>query len=379
MDFTKLREYVASLPEVGVPGCDLAVYQDHKEIFRFQAGVRDAEGKETMRGDESYWLYSATKVLTTCAAMRLIEEGKINLDDPVSEYLPAYGFGKLTVKDEHGVHMAQRIMTVRHLMSMQSGLNYDLMSPSILETIKKTENRATTRDIAEALAGEPLEFEPGTNFLYSLSHDVLAAVIEVASGMKFSEFLNQLIFTPLNIRGFTFKPDAEEMKKLCAAYVMDEEGRKLLPADSNNYHLAPDYESGGAGLMGTVDDYVRFVDTLACDGVSKDGYRLLSPEMLQLWNANQLGPRSRKTFDVWQRKGYSYALGVRTRVDLSVGGAGASGEFGWDGAAGAWTMIDCSHHLSAFFGMHVRNFGYSYDVIHPTIRGLIYEGLGLVS
>ena len=375
MDFEKLRNYVTSLREAGVPGCDLAVYQDHKQIFRCVAGYRDAEEKEPMRGDESYWLYSATKVLTTCAAMRLVEEGKIHLDDPVSEYLPAYA--KLTVKDAEGVRPARRVMTVRHLMSMQSGLNYDLLNPSIKKAIEKYGDGATTRQLMEALAGEPLEFEPGTDFLYSLSHDVLAAVIEVASGMKFSDYLEQLIFTPMNIHGFKFNPDEEHMNKLCAAYAMDEEGRKLLPADSNNYHLAPKYESGGAGLMGNVDDYILFADTLACDGVSRDGYRLLSKGMLQLWNANQLGPRSRKSFDAWQRKGYSYALGVRTRVDLSSGGAGAIGEFGWDGAAGAWVMIDCTNHLSAFFGMHVRNFGYAYDVIHPTIRSLIYEGLGL--
>ena len=100
---------------------------------------------------------------------------------------------------------------------------------------------------------------------------------------------------------------------------------------------------------------------------------ILHPEMIQLWSANQLTAHSRHTFNEWNRRGYSYALGVRTRVDLSVGGPGSIGEFGWDGAAGSWTMIDPANHLSAFFAMHVRNCGYAYDVIHPTIRGLIYE------
>ena len=106
----------------------------------------------------------------------------------------------------------------------------------------------------------------------------------------------------------------------------------------------------------------------------KDGQQILSPEMIQLWRANQLTPCSRRSFDLWNRKGYSYALGVRTRVDLTLGGAGNLGEFGWDGAAGSWTMIDPDQHLSAFYAMHVRNFGYAYDVIHPTVRSLIYEG-----
>ena len=103
--------------------------------------------------------------------------------------------------------------------------------------------------------------------------------------------------------------------------------------------------------------------------------QILSPEMIQLWSANQLCPQGRRSFDGWHRVGYSYALGVRTRVNTRIGGPGSLGEFGWDGAAGAWVMIDPSKRLSAFFGMHVLNYGYNYDVIHPTLRGLIYEGL----
>ena len=97
--------------------------------------------------------------------------------------------------------------------------------------------------------------------------------------------------------------------------------------------------------------------------------------MIQLWSANQLGLLSRRSFDAWNRLGYSYALGVRTRVDMNKGGKGQLGEFGWDGAAGAWAMIDPHNHLSAFYAMHVRNYGYCYDVIHPTIRSLVYEGM----
>ena len=81
--------------------------------------------------------------------------------------------------------------------------------------------------------------------------------------------------------------------------------------------------------------------------------------MIQLWSSNQLGPKARKSFDAWKRIGYSYGLGVRTRVNGEIGGAGAVGEFGWDGAAGAWTMIDPHNHISAFFGMHVKNYGYT--------------------
>ncbi len=375
MDFTNLSAYLDTLSSVGVPGCDLAVYRDHEPLFRHRAGHRDAALTEPVRGDETYNLYSATKVFTTCAAMQLIERGALSLDDAVSAYLPAYA--NLTVKDGDSVRPAQRIMTIRHLMSMQGGLDYELESPAILDALRQFGPEATTRELMDAKAKEPLSFEPGENFLYSLCHDVLAAVIEVASGLRFSEYLRQNIFDPLGLETVTFRPTPAIEARMAQQYQFsDEEQRPVpMPKASNNYRLSPNYESGGAGLIADVKDYITFVDALACGGVGANGARILSPEMIQLWSANQLGPTSRASFDEWQRLGYSYALGVRTRVSTAVGGRGQIGEFGWDGAAGAWTMIDPINRLSAFYAMHVRNFGYCYDVIHPKIRDLIYEAV----
>ena len=375
MDFTHLTAYLESLSGAGVPGCDLAVYRDHAHVYRHMAGFRDAARTQPMRGDETYCLYSCTKVFTTCAAMQLIERGVLGLDDPVAAWLPAYG--TLTVRDGDVVRPAKRVMTVRHLLSMQSGLDYNMDTSAIRAALEATKGQATTRQLADAKALDPLSFEPGTDFLYSLSHDVLAAVIEAATGMRFSEYLKANIFDPLGLRtvGFALKP--EDQTRQCAQFLRNEETGAIepVPGAANHYRLTPNYESGGAGLYCDVRDYALFVDALACGGESADGARLLSPETIQLWSANQLTPRSRASFDAWNRQGYSYALGVRTRVDASVGGRGPIGEFGWDGAAGAWTMIDPVNRVSAFFAMHVRNFGYAYDVIHPTLRDLIYGGM----
>ena len=184
MDFSRLTAYLDSLATVGVPGCDLAVYRDHEQVYRHAAGHRDARKEQPMRGDETYCLYSCTKVFTTCAAMQLIGEGRLSLDDPVSDYLPAYGH--LTVRDGEAVRPAKRVMTVRHLMSLQSGLDYDLATPAMQKVMAETGGLATTRQLVDARAQDPLCFEPGTDFLYSTSHDVLAAVIEVVSGQSFS-------------------------------------------------------------------------------------------------------------------------------------------------------------------------------------------------
>lgn len=375
MDFTKLTAYLDSLAEMGIPSVDMIAYRDHEPLYRHMAGWKDAEKKVPLAGDETYCLYSCTKVFTTCAAMRLIEQGKLHLDDPVSQYLPAYSH--LTVKSEDGPRPAKRPMLVRHLMSMQSGLNYDADTPAVRKLIQETKGQATTRQLAEAKAQDPLEFEPGENFLYSLSHDVLAAVIEVASGMKFSEYLKKNIFDPLCLTTIGFSLKEKDHARQCAQYMYNGEKKTFDPIESETlpYRYTPQYESGGAGLISDLRDYSTFADAVACDGKSKDGYAILSPAMIQLWSANQLGPVSRKSFDTWNRRGYSYGLGVRTRVTLQAGGRGSIGEFGWDGAADSWVMIDPHLHLSAFFAMHVRGFPYAYDVIHPNLRNLIYEAM----
>ena len=375
MNYDKLTEYIDSLHDVGVPGCDLIVCRDHQPIYRHSAGWRDAEETQPVREDDAYCLYSCTKVFTTCAVMQLIERGLVNLDDPVSAYLPE--FAHLTVKDGDVIRPAKRVMTIRHLMSMQSGVDYVTTSPALREIIDQTDGQATTRQMIAAKAKEPLCFEPGADFLYSLSHDALGAVIEVVSGMRFSEYLKANIFDPLGLETIGFALKEKDMPRLCAQYIFHDKLQKPVscPRNDNHYRLTPNFESGGAGLYCDVKDYITFSDALACGGVGANGARILSPEMIQLWSANQLGPVARKSFDAWNRKGYSYALGVRTRVDLTIGGSGAIGEFGWDGAAGSWTMIDPHNRLSAFYAMHVRNFGYCYDVIHPTLRTMIYDGL----
>ena len=376
MNFSKLEKYLDSLYDVNVPGCDLIVYKDHEPVFRHMAGYRDRARTQPVRGDETYCLYSCTKVFTSCAVMQLIEKGKLSLDDPVSRYLPAYAH--LNVRQPDGtVVPAVRPMTVRHLLSMQSGLDYQTDTPAIRRLQEETAGHATTRQIVDVLVEEPLCFEPGTNFLYSMSHDVLGAVIEVVSGQKFSDYLRENIFEPLGLETIGFTQKEKDQGRLCAQYEYDEASKTLrdLPGKVMTYRISDCYESGGAGLISDLRDYGLFVDALSCGGQAADGTRILSPETIQLWNANQLGPVSRRTFDEWNRYGYSYALGVRTRVDLSKGGPGSIGEFGWDGAACSWAMIDPGRHIGAFYAMHVKNFVYAYDVIHPTLRGLIYEGL----
>lgn len=372
-----LEDYLNSLEQCGIPGCDCAVIYKHEQVFRHTVGYADAERKKPLTDKNTYWLYSATKLITCTAVMQLIEKGLVGLDSPVSDYLPEYG--NLKVKTDNGTVPAKNKMTIRHLMSMQSGMNYNLDAPSILRIKKETDNNATTRQVIEALAGEPLDFEPGTHFQYSLSHDVLGAVIEVVSGQRLGEYFDEHIFRPLGMKNTGFELTPERKSNMSDLFTFDTDTMTSRPVSNRNrYVLTKNYESGGAGLISTVDDYLLFLDAMCHGGISKDGYRLLSMESIDLMRQDQLKGTSKEEFDSWGRKGYSYGLGVRTLVEREKSGVRSPlGEFGWDGAAGAYALIDVTNNLAIFYIQHVLNCGYVYEVIHPRVRDLTYEMLGL--
>jgi len=377
MNQSILADYLDSLDKVGIPGCDCVVYKDHKPVFRHSAGFADANKSRPVTNENTYWLYSASKVITCTAIMQLVEKGSIRLDDPVYKYLPEYK--DLKVKKDSGVEKAKNTMTIRHLLSMQSGLNYNLEAPSIKKVLKDTDGKATTRQVIKALAEEPLDFEPGTHYQYSLSHDVLGAVIEVVSGKQLGEYLDEHIFKPLNMKNTGFKLTPEREANLADQFEYRPDSRTSVPVSKrNNFTLSEKFESGGAGLISTADDYILFLDAMCNYGTSADGYRLLSPESIDQMRTDQLHEVSKREFDLLGKVGYSYGLGVRTLVEKEKSGARSPlGEFGWDGAAGAYALIDVDNRLAIFYVQHVLGCGYAYDVIHPRIRDLTYEMLGI--
>lgn len=372
-----LVDYLNSLEQCGIPGCDCAVIKNHEVIFRHTTGYADSSRKQPLTEKNTYWLYSATKLLTCTAVMQLIDKGFITLDTPVSDILPEYK--NLKVKTGKDIVPAKNQMTIRHLMSMQSGLNYNLEAPSIIKIKKDTNNEATTRQVIEALANEPLDFEPGTHFQYSLSHDVLGAVIEVVSGQKLGEYFADHIFRPLGMKNTGFELTPESKASMSQQFEFDMKTMTSSPVpNQNRYALTKNYESGGAGLISTVNDYLLFLDAMCHGGVSKEGYRLASMKSIDSMRQNQLNENSKKDFDLWGRRGYSYGLGVRTLIENEKSGVKSPlGEFGWDGAAGAYALIDVTNNLAVFYIQHVLNCEYVYNVIHPRVRDLTYEMLEL--
>ena len=384
MSFDKLDSYLDSLQDTyGMPVGDLLVMKDHEEVHRHSFGYSDYEKKTPVTPNNLYKLYSATKVITMTAVLQLVEQGKIKLHDRLSDYLPEYDH--ILVKsrlpeNEDVCHVAHNDIRIIDLMTMSAGFSYDLYAPALQEKIKESADSASTREMIEALSKVPLLFEPGTGWNYSLSHDVLAAVIEVVSGMKFSEYLKKYIFEPLGAKDFYFQRQIDEVtkKRLCAIYTADNDKPPfygISDEKADEFTFTKNYESGGAGLIGSVDSYILVVDALACGGVGKTGKRILKPETIELFtHPYTTFGQLKKDFDSLNRIGYQYGLGVRVLVDGSKSKSPV-GEFGWDGAAGAYALVDTKNNISVFYAEHVTCFGDNYHVIHPKIRDMIYEAM----
>lgn len=378
MDFTPVTDYIENVlrKEKGVPCCDVLIRRGHETLLRYFSGVSDYEGNTPVRGDEVYYMYSCTKPITCTAAMQLVEQGKLLLDAPVSDYLPAY---KNTFLMKNGTAVpTETVMTVRHLFTMSAGLDYDRDTEPLRRLVRENPGAGTV-EVVSAFPQSPLRFEPGERFLYSLCHDVLAAVVEVVSGLRFSEYLKKNIFAPLGMTRTGFFLPKEEEPHLAAQYACPTRLAPCVPHTGNSdFRLTENYESGGAGLYSCVEDYSRFADALANGGVGITGAQILKQETIDLMRTEQLsGYAMHNEFSCAAGPGYGYGLGVRTLIDKSQGQRSSLGEFGWDGAAGSYVMIDPAEKLSIFFAMHVRGWPNLIGCGHAPIRDLTYEVLGL--
>ena len=372
LDEEKLTSYLDSLVEKGIPSVDCIVFHDHQQIYRHMNGTVDSERKKKVQSDQLYLMFSMTKVQTMTAMMQLVEQGKLSLEDEVAKYLPAYRC--LYVQNEKGIIELEEPMRIWHLASMQSGLDYDLKRPGILRVLEEKGQNAGTREIVDSFVESMLEFVPGTHFHYSLSHDVIAAVIEVVSGMRFGEYLKKYLWEPLGMKDTFFaKPQNDGMERLAQQFIVGGDG--IVPMEQTcNYQLTENYESGGAGLISCTEDYVKLADTLACGGESAEGVRILKPETVEQIKQNLLCDTALNEIAVnMGRKGYGYGCGMQVLMHPElIGSTAPEGVFGWDGAAGSCIQMDTASKVSFVYTQHVRNCGMAYDTIHPTLRDIIF-------
>lgn len=366
--------YLDSLKEYGIPSADCMIYENHRQIFRHFTGVTDETKTRPIDGNERYLMFSMTKVQTMTAFLQLVEQGKVSPEDEVGKYLPAYR--NLTVCQNGTTFPLKSPLKLKHLVSMQSGLDYNLERPGIVRVLKERGEAATTREFVDAFVESPLNFVPGECFCYSLSHDVVAAVIEEVSQMSFGTYLRKNIWEPLGM-GETFfaRPDNSAVERLAAQYICDEKGNITLMDKSCVYQFNNRYESGGAGLISCTADYMKLADALACGGVGMNGARILKEETVNFMKTNLLCENSRlflaKTMG---RIGYGYGCGVQILMEPEqIGSCAPTGVFGWDGAAGSCIIMDTASKRSLVHIMHVRSCGVAYSVIHPRLREFLFE------
>lgn len=384
MNFEYMKNFMDSLTEWIVPGNSVVIYKDGKKVFEYSSGYSDLEKKIKKTGEEQLYIYSCSKVATVTAALQLYEQGKFLLSDLLYEYLPE--FKKMYVKDGDRIKAAENPITIRDLFTMTAGLSYATNTPAFEKARKLTDGKMDTRTVIKCLAEEPLLFEPGARWNYSLCHDVLAVLAEVVSGMRFSEYMKKYIFEPLDMNNSYYHTpndviispqyiyEIQDTKNIVELQQKEHTIGVVKRAYGNELVFGENYDSGGAGIITTVDDYAKFAAALANSGTGLNNNRILSSATVKLMKTNQLNEAQRKTMN-WRRlRGYGYGLGVRTLIDKAESGSNSSiGEIGWGGAAGATIIADTEEKVALFYAHHMLNPQEEY--YQPRLRNVLYSCL----
>ena len=356
--FAKLTEKLDSFLEMGVPFYDCIVMKDGKCLYRHAKGFTDKVNQIKVTGKEKYNIYSCSKLITCVAALKLWEKGLFSLDDKLSDYMPE--FKEMTVQKGDAVIPAENPILIKHLFTMTAGFSYNLNSPQIIKCREETNGECQTLELMKYLAKEPLVFEPGERWNYSLCHDVLAALVEVVAGVRFGDYVKKNIFEPLGMEKSTFLLDDKDLSEIVNQYAYDV-NKGVFERDKHiPYKFGSKFESGGAGCISTVEDYIKFIDALRIGDI------ILKKETIDLLSANQISQEQMRTY--WLAE-YGYGLGQRCPKDDK------RSDFGWGGAAGAWYAIDRKNQITVYLGTHILGYA-DYQNMRPQILSIIQEILG---
>lgn len=332
-----------------IAGANLLVLQNGKELAYVQAGFANIEDNIPYQRDTITRLYSMTKPVTAAAAMILLEKGLLDFGQSVGDILPE--FCHLQVWEDEKKIPAKRNILVKDLLNMTSGLSYPgedsagQCSARIFEDINSrmfTDHPVTTMEFAQRMGHSGLSFHPGQKWMYGSSADVLGAVIEAVSGMKFGEFLEKELFAPLGMSDTGFYVPEKHRNRLADVYESHKNGAKLY----KTYNLGiryemdspPAFESGGAGLVSTIDDYAKFARMLLEGGIYK-GIRILSESSVKFLTNSKLTPwQQESVWTSWESMyGYGYSNLMRIMEEPGMALFKTwKGEYGWDGWLGCY-------------------------------------------
>ena len=365
------------------------IYRNGQLGFISTLGLMDRESRKPIERDTIFRIYSMTKPITSVALMSLYEKGLFQLDDPVSEYIPAFKDLNVYAEGIFGNYKTtypDREMTIRDLLSHQSGLTYGFMERSNVDAAYRElgiekESQQNLQEFVAVLSSIPLEFSPGTAWNYSVSTDVCGYLIEVISGKTLDMFLEEEIFQPLGMSDTGFYVPSSKTRRLSSNYEYREGQEPILVDDANtgSYINPPTLFSGGGGLVSTLDDYMAFCKMVLGRG-SLEGHRILSRKTLDLMSSNHLtnGKDLRScAYGRWSETSYTgvgFGLGFSVLLDPAASQvSGSKGELAWGGAASTAFWIDPLEDMAVVFLTQLLPSS-TYNV-RRELRSLVYSAL----
>ena len=372
-----------------MPGAVIMIARKGKLVYSEAIGFQDKAAGKPMPKDAIFRIYSMTKPLASVAAMMLVEEGRIQLTDPVSKYLPAFATMEVLAKDKEGKTIrepARRQITIQDLLRHTAGLAYGEFSavPELKAAYAEAklfqpggivaESRLITPDqFTSGIAKAPLVHQPGTNWEYSMSVDVLGRVVEAVSGQRLSAFLDERLFRPLKMVDTSFVVPAAKYSRIAEPLA-----KNPLTGAANDVmldvKLDPLNDSGGGGAASTAADYLRFCQMML-DGGKLDGKRYLSPTTVKLMASDHLGTRTATPFSpgalLMGVEGYTFGLGFMVRTGAGLAAVpGSEGEYMWAGAGGTFFWIDPKEQLAVVYMAQTPG------AIRPVYRRLVKQLVG---
>ncbi|MHB9028318.1 MAG: serine hydrolase domain-containing protein [Candidatus Latescibacterota bacterium] len=341
--------------EKKIPGAVALIYRHGKVVYFKSFGMADIEAGVPMRNDSMFRIASMSKALTSTAVMMLYEEGRFLLNDPVSKFIPEFRDMKVMVADSSGgspkLVPAKREITIRHLLNHTSGLTYGSgpVAPFYKNagmTVGLTPTEGTIGEMIRKLAGLPLVSQPGEEFQYGMSIDVLGYLVERVSGMTFDKFMEERIFKPLGMKDTCFTLPQAKLPRVARLYRLNREGVLVKDPVDPVYLCSQTYFSGGAGLVSTAADYLKFAQMILNNG-QLNGVRLLSRKTVELMTTNSIGDLYAPFRDTSGDK-FGYGFGIRTERGVHDE-LESLGIIGWDGAFHTRCWIDPKEDLIGIY------------------------------
>src|ERR1700759_4652549 len=382
----RVTEFFKNEVDTGkIPGAIVLIQQHGKPVYHEFFGVQDVVSKAPITDKTIFRLFSMSKAITAVAAMKMLEDGKIKLDDPVSKYIPSFANVKVGVekKADDGTKSLElvppnRPMTVKDLMTHTSGVTYGFYGDSLVRKAYKTANiyqgDFDLAEFAERIAKLPLHNQPGGLWQYGHSTDILARVMEVGSGKSLFEIEKEKLLGPLGMTDTSFfVTDPDKIKRMAEPMPNDSDFRV---GRENDPTKVKKWESASGGMVSTMGDYARFVQMLL-NGGTYEGKTYLKPETFKMMATDQIGPGSgvERDYFYFPGDGVGFGLGLAVRTD--AGNAkppppGDIGELKWDGASGCYFVVDPKQDM---FFVLMEQTPSQRQRIQRRLKLLIYEAM----